>query len=154
MNENYNTSKFRFHIDTPFVYNRIYEFDFTTKTPILLEDFELSGPKFAHEKYEIKQINAFSKDGTEIPITLICKKNLKLTRKNKLLLHGYGHYGLPMEVGFNISYLSALENDWVLAYAHVRGGNEKGNKWHEAGKLENKISSYTEYVACAEYLIA
>jgi len=57
---------------------------------------------------------------------MIHKKNLKKDRKNKLLLHGYGHYGLPLDSEFNIVYLKALEEDWVLAYAHVRGGNEKG----------------------------
>ncbi len=63
-------------------------------------------------------------------MTLVYKKTLKKNRQNKCLLHGYGSYGINLIAEFNIVYLSALENDWIIAYAHVRGGNEKGKKWH------------------------
>lgn len=55
---------------------------------------------------------------------------MKKDRRNKCLLHGYGAYGLNMDTAFNIVYLSALEEDWIIAYAHVRGGLEKGKSWH------------------------
>jgi hypothetical protein len=64
-----------------------------------------------------------SNDGKSIPVTLVHKKKLIRDGKNKLLLHGYGHYGLPVQTEFNVVYLAALEDDWILAYAHVRGGN-------------------------------
>jgi prolyl oligopeptidase len=95
-----------------------------------------------------------TQDGEEVPLTLIHKKKLKKNRKNKLLLHGYGAYGIPLEIGFNIVYLSALEDDWILAFAHVRGGNEKGSQWHRAAKKLNKVNSFLDFINCAEYLIA
>ena len=65
-----------------------------------------------------------------IPMTLVYKNSLKMNRKNKLILHGYGAYGINCYADFNVPYLSALENDWILAYAHIRGGSEKGADWH------------------------
>ncbi len=85
---------------------------------------------------------------------MIHKKKLQKNRKNKLILHGYGHYGLPIDISFNIVYLSALENDWVIGYAHVRGGNENGWAWHKSAIKENKIVSYKDFISCAEFLIA
>ena len=63
-------------------------------------------------------------------MTLVFNKKILLNRSNPCLLHGYGAYGINLDAEFNIVYLSALENDWIIAYAHVRGGNEKGKKWH------------------------
>ena len=80
---------------------------------------------------ETKRIEANASDGEKIPITLIYNRKIKKNRRNKLLLHGYGSYGMDMEVNYNIVYLSALENDWILAFAHIRGGSEKGIDWHE-----------------------
>jgi len=93
-------------------------------------------------------------DGALIPLTLVHKKSIKLDRTNKLLLSGYGCYGLPLEVTFNVTNLSALEEGWVLAYAHVRGGNEKGWEWHKSGKMLNKANSFIDFITCAEYVIA
>jgi oligopeptidase B len=70
------------------------------------------------------------------------------------MLYGYGAYGMPVDINFNIVYLSALEEDWVLAFAHVRGGNEKGPMWHENGMKEKKINSFKDFINCAEYLVA
>lgn len=100
------------------------------------------------------KVFAAAHDGEDVPITLIHKKNLKKDRKNKLLLHGYGHYGLQIESDFNITYLAALENDWIIAYAHVRGGNERGNIWHKQAIKHNKVVSYKDFVSCAEFLIS
>ena len=79
---------------------------------------------------------------------------MKKDRKNKVLLHGYGHYGVSLDVTFNISYLSAIENNWVLAFAHVRGGNEKGFQWHQAAILKDKSVASGDFINCAEFLVS
>lgn len=154
LNENYETEIFRFHVDSPFVFNQIYEYNILKRSLNVLEQFKMEGPYFNKKNIISERINAFSKDGEEIPITLIYKKNLKKNRKNKLLLHGYGSYGLSLDIGFNIVYLSALENDWILAFAHVRGGNEKGWKWHKSATKEAKMNSFYDFISCAEFLVA
>ena len=65
--------------------------------------------------------------GLEIPMTIIYNDKIKLDRTNRCLIQGYGAYGLNLDMGFNIANLTAVENDWVLAFAHVRGGTENGS---------------------------
>lgn len=67
---------------------------------------------------------------------------------------GYGAYGLPVETGFDIANLGAVEKDWVIALAHVRGGNEKGVNWHRQGKGMKKANSFKDFIAVAQYLVA
>jgi oligopeptidase B len=67
---------------------------------------------------------------------------------------GYGAYGLNLDLGFNIANITAVERDWVIAMAHVRGGGEKGFDWHSEGKLEKKGNSFFDFISCAEHLIA
>ena len=97
-----------------------------------------------------------SHDGTEVPMNVFYKKGMgiDLNRKNRVLLEGYGAYGLNLSQGFNIVKTSAMEKGWVIADAFVRGGGEKGIEWHDQGKMHNKPNSFLDFVACAEYLIA
>lgn len=154
LNENYESEVLRFHVDSPLFYNQVYEYNFLTKTVKVLEEFRMDGAPFNKNSIKSERVYALSKDGEEIPLTLIYEKTLQKDRKNKVLLHGYGAYGIPMDINFNIVYLSALENHWVLAFAHVRGGNEKGWKWHESATKESKINSFHDFICCAEYLVA
>lgn len=81
------------------------------------------------------------------------KKGLKFNRQNKTLIDCYGSYGINLDQGFNIVNLSAMERGWIIAQAFVRGGGEKGMRWHEDGKLLKKPNSIKDLVACTEYLI-
>ena len=50
--------------------------------------------------------------------------------RNKLLISGYGAYGIKVDLGFSVCHLAAVDNGWIIAYPHIRGGNDKGNSWH------------------------
>lgn len=95
-----------------------------------------------------------SHDGEEVPMHVYYKKGLVLNRKNRVVLEGYGAYGINLNQGFNIVNMTAMERGWVIAQAMVRGGGERGINWHEQGKLHKKPNSFKDLVACAEYLIA
>jgi oligopeptidase B len=69
------------------------------------------------------------------------------------LLEGYGAYGDFNEPGFSISALSLLDRGFAVGIAHVRGGLEKGKKWHFDGMLLNKKNTFSDFIDCAEYLI-
>jgi oligopeptidase B len=94
LNENYEVETFRFHVDTPFVYNRVYEYDLQARKLKLLQDFKMQGPKFDARKYTVTRTHAPTADGELVPITLVHAIAARRNRRNKLLLHGYGHYGL------------------------------------------------------------
>ncbi len=104
--------------------------------------------------YEIKRILAPSKDGKSIPITLACKKGLKLNGQNPLYLSAYGAYGASSAVHFNQLNIPLLDRGFVVAVAHVRGSDDLGMQWYEDGKMEHKKNTFEDFIACTEHLIA
>ncbi len=129
----------------------IYRVDVAAKT---VEDtgwLPASPVDFA--EVEAHEVFARSKDGTLVPLSIIHRKGLKLDGGNRVLLTGYGSYGYPYEPSFRPTMLAWYERGGVYALAHVRGGGEYGNEWHEGGKLLNKQNTIDDFVACAEYLI-
>jgi prolyl oligopeptidase len=91
-------------------------------------------------------------DGTMIPLSIIHRKDLKLDGSASAILEGYGAYGISYEPAFNVRHSIALRGV-VLAYAHVRGGSEKGESWYKAGYKTTKPNTWKDFISCAEYLI-
>jgi prolyl oligopeptidase len=100
------------------------------------------------------EVHAPAKDGTLIPLTIIHKQGLQRDGNNPTLLTGYGSYGISIPTFFRPEMLAWYERGGVWAIAHVRGGGEYGREWHEAGRKLNKENTITDFIACAEYLIA
>jgi len=103
--------------------------------------------------FVIERIFATASDGTQIPISIAYKKNLKLDGSNPTLLHGYGAYGANLDAEFTPFRLSLLDRGFVFAVGHVRGGSDMGRDWYDNGKMLNKKNSFTDFIACAEHLI-
>jgi prolyl oligopeptidase len=99
------------------------------------------------------ETKAPSYDGTMIPLSIICKKGIKLDGSHPTLLNGYGAYSITIDPYFSPRWLAWLERGGVLAIAHVRGGGEYGEEWHRAGMLQNKPNTWRDFIACAEYLV-
>ncbi len=97
---------------------------------------------------------ATAADGTEIPISIVHRAGLELDGSAPALLYGYGSYEISIDPSFRVSQLSLLERGFVYAIAHVRGGGELGRAWYENGKELTKKNTFTDFVACAEHLIA
>lgn len=104
------------------------------------------------EPYASLQVEAPARDGNKVPISLIYKKDLFAKGKNPLLLYGYGSYGISLLPYFSTARLSLLDRGFVLAYAHVRGGQDMGRAWYDAGRLLNKKNTFFDFIDCAEYL--
>jgi oligopeptidase B len=103
--------------------------------------------------YIAERLYASAKDGSKIPVSLVYKKGLKRDGHSPLLLYAYGSYGNSTDAIFNSARLSLLNRGFVYAIAHVRGGQEMGREWYEAGKMMNKMNTFTDFIACAEFLI-
>jgi prolyl oligopeptidase len=137
---------------TSFLYPpTIYRYDFNTNTLTPLHD---TGNKFDLSSYETKQIFYTSKDGTRIPMFLTHKKGLTLDGNNPTLLYGYGGFNVSLTPAFAASTLLWAEHGGVYAVANLRGGNEYGEDWHQAGMLEKKQNVFDDFIAAAEWLIA
>lgn len=108
---------------------------------------------FNKEDYFEERVWATANDGVNVPISLVYKKGLELNGENPLLLYAYGSYGASMEAYFSSLRLSLLNRGFVFAIAHVRGGEDLGREWYENGKLLNKKNTFTDFIACSDFLI-
>ncbi len=126
-------------------------FDMNTRAKTLLKQSPVLG-HFNAKDYTTDRIFATAKDGTLIPISLVYKTSLKKPHM-PLLLNGYGAYGIDNDPYFSYSRLSLLNRGFIVAIAHVRGGGEFGDAWHEAGRFLHKKNTFTDFIACASHLI-
>ena len=106
---------------------------------------------YSNVKYSV--IDAISKDGTKIPVTILRIDNTTQNGKRPTIVYGYGGFGIPIEPNFIGPYLVWLENGGVFAYANIRGGGEFGEGWHEAGMLGKKQNVFDDMYASAEAMV-
>ncbi|MFA8299620.1 MAG: S9 family peptidase [Hyphomicrobiales bacterium] len=132
--------------------NSVFSFDMYTKETKLLKQHEVLG-KFNKDDYQSERIWATAKDGVQIPISIVYKKGTKKDGNNPCLLYAYGSYGNSMDPFFSSARLSLLDRGFVYAIAHIRGGEEMGRYWYEDGKMLKKRNTFTDFIACSEFLI-
>ncbi len=104
-------------------------------------------------RYLGERLWAKAVDGTEVPISVIRRKDYPKDGSGRLFLYGYGSYGMGMPPSFNASRLSLVDRGFAFAIAHVRGGDEMGHRWYREGKLEKKSNTFSDFISCAEKLI-
>jgi prolyl oligopeptidase len=104
--------------------------------------------------YTSVEVKAPSADGTEVPLSIVYKKGIKLDGTHATYLEGYGAYGITLDPFFSTTRIAWLERGGVYAVAHVRGGGEYGEDWHRAGMIATKQHTIDDFVGCARYLIA
>lgn len=105
-------------------------------------------------QYESERLYATAPDGAQVPISLVYRKGRPRDGSQPLLLYAYGSYGYSIEVDFSPLRLSLLDRGFAFAIAHVRGGSELGREWYENGRMMHKKNTFTDFIACAEHLIA
>ncbi|UMQ41331.1 prolyl oligopeptidase family serine peptidase [Chryseobacterium sp. Y16C] len=103
--------------------------------------------------YTVKEVEVKSHDGVMVPLSIIYPKNMKMDGNNPAYITGYGGYGFSYEPRFSARLSVLLEQGVILAVAHVRGGGEKGEKWHQAGMKATKPNTWKDFIACSEYLV-
>jgi oligopeptidase B len=130
----------------------IYDYHMETREKVFLKQEEVLGD-FHMSHYQTERLFAPAADGTCIPISLVYRKGFSPNKSHPLLLYGYGSYGASMDASFSSPRVSLLDRGFVYALAHIRGGEELGREWYENGKLLHKKNSFTDFIACAEFLI-
>ena len=130
-----------------------YDFNMTSKDRKLMKQQEVVGGHDPNQ-YSSERLYATATDGTLVPISLVYKKGTPLDGSAPTLLYAYGSYGANMDAGFSSARLSLLNRGFVYAIAHIRGGQEMGRHWYEDGKLLKKKNTFTDFINCAEHLIA
>ncbi|HET7798046.1 MAG TPA: prolyl oligopeptidase family serine peptidase, partial [Nevskia sp.] len=102
---------------------------------------------------DTRRVLVKSQDGTQVPMSIIFKKGIRLDGSNPAILNGYGAYGITIEPRFVPGRLAWLERGGIYAVAHVRGGGEFGEEWHMGAHIINKANTIRDFIACAEFLV-
>lgn len=129
----------------------IYDYHMGTREKILQKQEEVLGG-FNSTHYRTERIEVPVGGGVKVPVSLVYRRDGFRKGAQPLLLYGYGAYGISLDASFSSARLSLLDRGFVYALAHVRGGEELGRQWYEDGKLLKKKNSFTDFIACAEYL--
>jgi oligopeptidase B len=151
INRVYDTTEFRYAYQSPITPSSIFAYDMEKGTSTLLKQKEVPGGYDA-TKYQVEQIYATAADGVKIPVSVLHLKSAKLDGKGPLYLYGYGSYGASIDAGFNPNHFSMVDRGVVVAVAHIRGGGELGKAWHDAGRMMNKKTTFTDFISSADYL--
>ncbi len=151
-NPEYSSSNLRFIYTSLTTPASVFDYNMISGTKQLMKQQEVVGG-YSPADYESERCYAIAEDGTKIPISIVYKKGFNRNSKQPLLLYGYGSYGHSIDAGFSSSRLSLLNRGFSFAIAHIRGGQEMGRQWYEDGKLLKKMNTFSDFIACATYLI-
>ena len=172
-NPDFDAVTLRFSYNSMTTPSSVYEWDMEKRTKTLLKRQEIVGG-YNPEDYVTERLMAPSHDGVLVPISIVYKKNVDAkvpepvegprtngsglstgsgTLDRPLVLYGYGSYGSSMDAYFSLARLSLLDRGFIWAIAHIRGGEEMGRQWYDAGKMLNKKNTFLDFIACAEYLV-
>ena len=157
-NPEYSQDHFRLGYNSMVTPSTVYDYDLATGALTVLKQLPVlpspSGVPFSSGEYEQFREWAVAPDGTRVPISLVCRKDTPRDGSAPCLLYGYGSYEHSTDPGFSITRLSLLDRGFVFAIAHVRGGGEMGRPWYDHGKMLEKKNTFSDFVACAEHLVA
>jgi oligopeptidase B len=129
------------------------EYDMATRSRVVVKQQPVLGG-YDPAGYETRRLWATAPDGVKVPMSIVSRRELAHDGTAPCVLYGYGAYEVTIDPAFSSLRLSLLDRGFVFAIAHVRGGGELGRWWYEDGKLLHKRNTFTDFIACAENLIA
>ncbi len=142
---------YRYEVSSPIRPPTTMEVDVATGRTTMLKVQHVPG--FDASLYVTERVWADVGEGVRVPISIVRLRDVSPGEGHPLLLNGYGSYGICYEPMFSGPTLSLVDRGIVYAIAHVRGGGELGETWHDAGKMLRKRNTFTDFIACAERLI-
>ena len=152
-NPEFDTTLLRFTYTSLVTPSSVVEYDMAQGAWAVRKRTEVLGG-YDQTRYRSERILATAPGGEQVPISLVYRLPFEPDATRPLLLNGYGAYGLSYDPAFSSNTLSLLDRGIVVAIAHVRGGEEMGRAWYEGGRRRHKRNTFTDFIACAEHLIA
>jgi oligopeptidase B len=152
-NLEYDTTVLRFGYTSMVTPRSVFDYDMEDRSRELLKQQPVLGG-YDPADYETSRLWAPAPDGQRVPISVVHRRGAVLDGTAPCLLYGYGSYEISIDPGFSPLRLSLLDRGVVFAIAHIRGGGEMGRRWYEDGKMLHKKHTFTDFVACAEHLVA
>jgi oligopeptidase B len=151
-NSEFDTNILRYSYSSMTTPYSTYDYNMVDHSKELMKQQEVVGGHIPSQ-YTTERLFVTSRDGKQVPVSLVYKNGTKLNGKAPLLLYAYGSYGETIEPYFSSTRLSLLDRGFVFAIAHIRGSQAMGREWYEDGKMFNKINTFNDYIDCAQYLI-
>jgi oligopeptidase B len=151
INRDFNATTYRYAYQSLVRPASVFRYDVATGESTLLKQQEVPGG-FDASNYESQRLWFKAHDGAEVPVSLVYRKPFAKDAARPLYVYGYGSYGYPLPLGFSASRLALLDRGLVVAYAHIRGGGELGDPWHDAGKMMLKRNTFTDFIEAIEFL--
>lgn len=149
--EDYNKPTFRFTYESLRQPEQTFSFNLESQKSTLIKERII--PNFDSTKYQTSRIWIKSRDGQDIPVSLLMSKNHVSNGQAPALLYGYGSYGVSLTPWFSQSIFSLIDRGFVYAIIHVRGGAELGRKWYEDGRTQKKMNTFYDFIDVTEELI-
>ncbi len=151
-NPEFDTSTLRYGYTSMVTPSSVFDYDMATRARTLRKQQPVLGG-YDPDLYVTERLWATADDGTGVPISVVRRIDVLRDASAPALLYGYGSYEASMDPGFSSARLSLLDRGFVFAIAHVRGGGEMGRRWYTEGKLLAKRTTFTDFLACARYLV-
>jgi oligopeptidase B len=149
-NPEFHSRALRFTYSSPRTPPTVYDYDLATRTRKVLKLTEV--PDFQPKQYATERVWAPAADGARVPVSLFYRMPLRKGRPRPMLLYAYGSYGASTDPGFSPRILPLVDRGYIFAVAHIRGGQEMGRRWYDQGKMLRKKTTFTDFIAAAEWL--
>ena len=153
-NPDFDTDIIRYSYNSFTTPSSVIDFNMKDQSRDIKKEQAVLGGRFQKENYISKRVWATAKDGKKIAISLVYHKSTVLNENTPVLQYAYGSYGYTIPDSFSTTRLSLLDRGFVYALAHIRGSEYLGREWYEDGKMLHKKNTFTDFVACSQYLIA
>ncbi|HEY6389846.1 MAG TPA: S9 family peptidase [Bryobacteraceae bacterium] len=151
-NPEYDTHIYRYAYTSMITPQSVFDYDMETHQSTLLKRQEVLGG-YDPTQYVSERQWATARDGVKVPLSIVYKKGFHRDGAAPLFLYAYGSYGIGTSATFASARLSLLDRGMVYVIAHIRGGDEMGEAWHDDGMLMKKKNTFFDFVDCADYLI-
>jgi oligopeptidase B len=151
MNPEVSSTSLRYAYDSMTTPQVTYEVDSRTGERTVLK--RTPAPNYDQSQYATERVWATARDGTRVPVSLVYKKGFKRDGTAAMLQYGYGSYGASMDPYWSPTIVPLLDRGMVYAVAHIRGGQEMGRAWYDAGHLLNKKNSFTDFIDVTRDLV-
>lgn len=153
-NPEYHTDTLRLGYESMVTPGTVYDYDVASRSLTVRKVQEIPSGYDASQ-YDTTRLMVTARDGTEVPVSLVWKRDLKRADgDNPLYLYGYGAYGMAIAPGFSTSRMSLIDRGFIYAIAHIRGGDDLGRHWYLSGKLQSRTNTFNDFVDVARGLIA
>jgi oligopeptidase B len=153
MTPEYDSTTYRYTYQSLITPPSVFDYDIVTGKSILRKQQEVPGG-YDPSQYVSERQWVTVRDGVKVPLSIVYKKGFPRDGARPLLLYAYGSYGFGVSANFSSSRLVLLDRGLAFVIAHIRGGDDMGEHWHDDGKLMNKKNTFNDFVDCAEYLIS